>query len=132
LLETVLAAIKPGKPIVIIESFITAPEPGPLAAASIDGEAGTIFPCESSLVIDKLKASNFEVRVNADETELYTALACTAWVEMADKITGKELDGDLADALVRETELWDRRNEAYVAGELEMRRIVAFKKSSGP
>ena len=131
-LETVLAAIKPGKPIVITESFITAPEPGPLAAASIDGEAGTIFPCVSSLVIDKLKASNFEVRVNADETEQYTALACTAWAEMADKITGKELDGDLADALVRETELWDRRNEAYVAGELEMRRIVAFKKSSGP
>jgi len=31
---------------------------------------------------------------------------------------------------VRETDLWERRNEAYSAGELEMRRIVAFKKSN--
>jgi SAM-dependent methyltransferase len=128
-LEIVLAAVKPGKPIVITESFITAAEPGPLVSASIDGEPAIVFPCEASLVIDKLEASNFDVRVNVAETAQYTALACTAWVEMADKITGKELDGDLADALVRETELWDRRNEAYVAGELEMRRIVAFKKS---
>lgn len=129
-LDTVLSAVKPGKPIVITESFVTAAEPGPLASASIDGEPGTVFPCEASLVIDKLEASNYEVRVNADETEQYTALACTAWVEMADKITGKELDDDLAAALISETELWDRRNEAFAAGELEMRRIVAFKKSN--
>lgn len=128
-LETVFAAVKPGKPIVITESFITSAEPGPLAVASIDGEPGTVFPCEASFVIDKLEASNYEVRVNEDETGKYTALACTAWVEMADKITGKELEGGLAEALVRETELWDRRNEAFAAGELEMRRIVAFKKS---
>ncbi|CAN0584962.1 unnamed protein product, partial [Laminaria digitata] len=95
----------------------------------IDGEPGTVFPCEVSLVIDNLKASNYEIRVNVDETELYTALARAAWAEMADKITGKDLDDDLAKALVRETDLWDRRNEAYAAGELEMRRIVAFKKS---
>lgn len=129
-LDAVLKAVKPGKPIVITESFVTAAEPGPLALASLDGEPGTMFPCEVSLVIDKLEASNFEIRVNVDETEQYTALACSAWVEMADKITGKELDDDLAEALVRETELWDRRNEAYAAGELEMRRIVAFKKST--
>ena len=128
-LEIVLAAVKPGKPIVITENFIKAAEPGPLATASIDGESAIVFPCEASLVIDKLEASNFDVRVNADETAQYTALAYTTWVGMADKITGKELDGDLADALVRETELWVRRNEVYVAGVLEMRRIVAFKKS---
>lgn len=129
-LDTVLSAVKPGKPIVITESFITAPEPGPLATASIEGEPGTVFPCEASLVIEKLEASNFEIRVNEDETAQYTALACAAWVEMADKITGKDIDDDLAAALVRETELWERRNEAYGAGELEMRRIVAFKKSN--
>lgn len=88
-LEIVLAAVKPGKPIAITESFITAAEPGPLASASIDGEPAIVFPCEASLVIDKLEASNFDVRVNADETAQYTALACTAWVEMADKITPK-------------------------------------------
>ena len=129
-LDTVLSAVKPGKPIVITESFITAPEPGPLATASIEGEPGTVFPCEASLVIEKLEASNFEIRVNEDETAQYTALACAAWVEMADKITGKDIDDDLAAALVRETELWERRNDAYAAGELEMRRIVAFKKSN--
>ncbi|MBT5646792.1 hypothetical protein OAW32_00410 [bacterium] len=129
-LEIVLAAVKPGKPIVITESFITAAEPGALASASIDGEPGEIFPCEVSLVIDKLESSNFEIRVNNEETEQYTALACAAWVEMAEKITGKELDADLAEALVHETDLWERRNEAYAAKELEMRRIVAFKKTS--
>lgn len=81
------------------------------------------------MIVDKLEASKYDIRVNVDETEKYTSLACAAWVEMADKITGKDLDEDLAAALVRETELWDRRNEAYAAGELEMRRIVAFKKT---
>ncbi len=129
-LDTVLSAVKPGKPIVITESFVTSAVPGPLATASIDGEPGTVFPCEVGLVIDKLEASNYEVRVNNDETEQYTALACAAWVEMAGKITGKDLDADLAEALVKETDLWERRNQAYSAGELEMRRIVAFKKSN--
>lgn len=128
-LEIVLGAVKPGKPIVITESFVTSAEPGPLAAASIDGEPGTVFPCEVGVIVEKLEASKYDIRVNVDETEQYTALACAAWVEMADKITGKDLDEDLAAALVRETELWDRRNEAYAACELEMRRIVAFKKT---
>ena len=128
-LDTVLAAVKSGKPIVITESFVTSAEPGPLAALSLDGEPGTVFPCEVGAIVDKLEASNYDIRVNVDETEQYTALARAAWVEMADKITGQDLDDDLAAALVRETELWDRRNEAYAAGELEMRRIVAFKKA---
>lgn len=128
-LDIILAAVKPGKPIVITESFVTAAEPGPLALASIDGEPGTVFPCEVGRVVDKLEAVNFDIRVNVDETAEYTTLACTAWLGLADRITGEDIDDDLAAAMVRETELWDRRNEAYAAGELEMRRIVAFKKS---
>lgn len=127
LLDTVLGAIKPGKPIVLTEMFLTAPEPGPLAAASLDGEFGDVFPGQVDPILEQIEAAGFEVRVNADETEEYTAKARAAWSELAERISGEEVDDGLAAALVRETELWDRRNEAFAAGELEMRRIVAFK-----
>lgn len=130
LLETVLNAIKPGKPVVITEMFLTSAEPGPLAAASLDGEFGDVYPTEVAPIVAKIEEMDFEVRVNADETEEYTAKARTAWSGLAERIAGEELDEGLSAALLRETKLWDRRNEAYAAGELEMRRIVAFRNTS--
>jgi SAM-dependent methyltransferase len=130
LLEIALNAIKPGKPIVVTEMFVTSAEPGPLAAASLDGEFGDVYPCEVAPILAKIEEMDFEVRVNADETEEYTAKARAAWSGLAERIAGEELDEGLADALLRETKLWDRRNEAYAAGELQMRRIVAFKNTS--
>lgn len=130
LLEIVLAAIKPGKPIVITEMFLTGPEAGPLAASSLDGEFSEVFPGEAAPIVAQIESSGFEIRVNNDETGEYTAKARAAWSELAERISGEEVDEGLAAALVRETELWDRRNEAFAAGELEMRRIVAFKNTS--
>lgn len=129
LLDTVLGAIKPGKPIVITEMFSTEAEPGPLAAKSLAGEFGETFPTDAAPVLARIKEAGFEVRVNNDETAEYTAKARKAWSGLANRIAGQELDDDLAEALMRETLLWDRRNEAYAAGELQMRRIVAFKKT---
>ena len=129
LLETALAAIKPGKPIVIVEMFTTEAEPGPLAAASMAGEFGDVFPSDVAPVLAQIKESGFEIRTDVDETEEYTGKARTAWSDLANRLAGEDLDDDLAAALLRETELWDRRNEAFAAGELQMRRIVAFKKS---
>lgn len=129
LLDVVLEAVKPGKPVVITEMFLSGPEPGPLASASLTGEFGEIFPGEIGPVVEKIESSGFEIRVNADETEEYTRKARAAWSELAERISGEDVDDGLAEALVRETELWDRRNEALAAGELVMRRIVAFKKS---
>lgn len=131
LLEVVLEAIKPGKPVVITEMFLTGPEAGPLAATSLEGEFGDVFPGEAAPIVAKVEASGFEIRVNNDETEEYTGKARAAWSELAERISGEDVDEGLAAALVRETELWDRRNEAFAAGELEMRRIVAFKNAEG-
>lgn len=130
MLEIVLNAIKPGKPIVITEMFTTSAEPGPLAAASLDGEFGDVYPTDAAPIVAKIEEMDFEIRVNADETEEYTAKARTAWSGLAERIAGEELDEGLSAALLRETKLWDRRNEAYAAGELEMRRIVAFRNTS--
>lgn len=127
LIETVLAAIKPGKPVVIAEMFLTAPEPGPLASASLAGEPRAVFPGEAVPIVAQIEEAGFEIRVNNDETGEYTDRAKAAWSELANRISGEEVDDGLAAALIRETELWDRRNEAFAAGELEMRRIVAFK-----
>lgn len=127
LLATALEAIKPGKPVVITEMFLTSAEPGPLAAASLAGEPREVFAGEAAPIVAQIEEAGFEVRVNNDETEEYTAKARAAWAELADRISGEELDEGLGEALIRETELWDRRNEAFAAGELEMRRIVAFK-----
>jgi len=130
MLEIVLNAIKPGKPIVIPEMFTTSAEPGPLAAASLDGEFGDVYPTDAAPIVAKIEEMDFEIRVNADETKEYTAKARTAWSGLAERIAGEELDEGLSAALLRETKLWDRRNEAYAAGELEMRRIVAFRNTS--
>lgn len=127
LLEIILAAIKPGKPVVITEMFLTAADPGPLASASLAGEPREVFPGEAAPIVAQIEQAGFEIRVNKDETEEYTAKARAAWSELALRISNQELDEGLAAALIRETELWDRRNEAFAAGELEMRRIVAFK-----
>ena len=130
LLEIALNAIKPRKPIVVTEMFATTAEPGPLAAASLDGEFGNLYPRDAAPIFAKIEELDFEIRVNADETEEYTAKARTAWSGLAERIAGEELDQGLADALLRETKLWDRRNEAYAAGELQMRRLVAFTNTS--
>ena len=110
LLEIVLNASKPGKPIVVTEMFATTAEPGPLAAASLYGEFGNLYPTDAAPIVAKIEEMDFEIRVNADETEEYTAKAGKAWSGLTERIAGEELDEGLADALLRETKLWNRRD----------------------
>jgi len=104
-LETVLKAIKPGKPVVITEMFTTAAELGPLAAAKLDGVFGDVYPTEAVPIVAKIEEMDFEIRVNADETEEYPAKARLAWSGLAERIAGEELDEGLSAALLRETKL---------------------------
>ena len=92
LLEIALNAIKPGKPIVVTEMFTTAAEPGPLAAASLDGEFGEVYPTDAAPIVAKIEEMDFEIRVNADETEEYTAKARKAWSGFTERIAGDEPD----------------------------------------
>ena len=129
LLETAVDAIKPGKSIVIADMFTGTSEPGNVAAASLSMELGDVFPCDVARIIAKLKSMNVDIRVSIDETDNCAAMARSAWSGVAGRLAKKQMDEETADALLYETEFWARRHEAYEAGELQMRRIVAFKSS---
>ena len=94
----------------------------------VDGELGTVLPCEFGLAINKLDAANFGKKAGVEDIRRYTALACVACFEMAYQIALKALDDNLGRALACKTEFWARCNEAYNAGSLEMRRLMAFQR----
>ena len=68
--------------------------------------------------------------MNNDETEAYVAMARTARADAADRLEDEELQEELADALLRETNMWERRSAAFEGCELKMQRIFAFKSSA--
>lgn len=127
LLEILMEALKPEKPLVIAEMFIEGQEPGELAKSSINGEFGDVFPCSVERVESKIIDAGFNIRVNKDETETYIEMARTAWADVATRLADEDLQEELADALLRETAMWERRIAAFEGCELKMQRIVAFK-----
>jgi len=130
LLDIVMDALKPEKPLVIAEMFIEGQEPADLAKSSINGEFGEVFPCNVERIESKIIEACFNIRVNKDETEAYVAMARAAWADVAGRLADEKLQEELADALLRETTMWERRIAAFEAFELKMQRIVAFKPSA--
>ncbi|MGB0631562.1 MAG: methyltransferase domain-containing protein, partial [Alphaproteobacteria bacterium] len=129
LLDIVMDALKPEKPLVIAEMFIEGREPADLAKSSINGEFGDVYPCNVERIESKIIEAGFKIRVNNDETEAYVAMARAAWADVAERLRDEELQEVLADALLRETSMWERRIAAFEGFELKMQRIVAFKLS---
>lgn len=126
LLEEVVQALKPGKMIVIADMFTNMAQPGPVAAASLAKELGNVFPCEAAEIIKILESMKVEIRSDTDETGNRSAMARAAWSGVATRLAGKEIDEQTADVLLYETDFWAKRHEAFEAGELQMRRIVAL------
>lgn len=84
-------------------------------------------PCNVERIESKIIDAGFNIRVNKDETEDYVGMARNAWADVAERLANEDLQEELADALLRETTMWERRIAAFEGCELKMQRIVAFK-----
>ncbi len=128
-IEKVLAALKPRTSIVVADFFLPESKPGQAALAALRAENREVFPGTVDPVIAIMEALEFELRVDVDETLSYAEEVRRAWAGVARRIADKPVSDEISDALMRETDLWRLRNDAFEAGELQMRRIVGFKKS---
>ena len=129
-LETIIAALKPNTAMVIADFFISTAEPGAAAADSIASENRDLFPCDAETVVDILEGAGLELRINADETDRYVAMVKAAWHNVAARIAQEPQDSTVMEVLKQEIDFWTLRNQAFDSGEIRMRRIVGFKKSS--
>lgn len=129
LIEKVLASLKPHASIVIADFFISGRAPGPAARAALEAESRETWPSQAGPLIAQVEALGFELRIDNDETDSYAHSARGGWANVAAKLARKAVSDDVSLALMRETELWKRRNAAFAAGELQMRRIVCSKQS---
>lgn len=127
--ETIAASLKPNTSLVINDFFLPAAEPGELAQEALGAEGIERFPCGTDEIVEVLEEYGFEIRINADETERYVALAKSAWNDVAAKLAQGAQDAHTSAAVMREIDLWTKRNAAFDKGELQMRRIVCFKKT---
>lgn len=130
LIENILVALRPQSSIVIADYFLTDRKPGPAAIAALEAENRETWPCDAAPIIQKMEAMDFELRVDVDDTVSYTDRVRAAWAAVAAKIAKNPVPEEISDALMRETELWRLRNDAFEAGEFCMRRIVGFKQSA--
>lgn len=129
LFEKVLNAVKPGSSVVIADFFLADSTPGPAAKAALDAENRKVYPADPREILDKMDPLEFELRVDIDETPTYTAEVRSGLSGFAKRLKTSELPDDMIDALMRETELWRLRRIAFEAGELQMRRIMGFKRT---
>lgn len=84
---------------------------------------------------DLFKKNGMQVRVSEDISSDYVKMITDAW-SGADKVAArlaKEDDGPrLIQILMKEAEFWTRRKQMLEAGHLQLWRIVANKKQTGP
>jgi cyclopropane fatty-acyl-phospholipid synthase-like methyltransferase len=99
------------------------------------GERRAPYPILADELKGILKANNLQVRVSEDISDQYIDMINQAWAG-ADKVAAnlaKEENGTrLIQTLMREAEFWTRRKKMLESGDLQLFRMVANKKDSGP
>jgi SAM-dependent methyltransferase len=128
--QTLIGALKPNTSLVISDFFLSDPEPGPEVEEAMAIEGRELFPCEVDTVANILAEFGLEIRINANETERYMDMVKGAWNIVAAKLKANPEDADpeMAEAMRAEIDLWTRRNKAFETGNLQVRRVVAFKR----
>lgn len=91
-----------------------------------DAEPEPVYPTTVDDVRDAFTRNNVVVRTAADESDEYRAMVVAGWGALRDSIDSG-MDPLLAEALVREAELWARRIAAIDAGVLRYYRFVGVK-----
>lgn len=91
-----------------------------------DAELQPYYPTTVDAIRNTFTQNNMVVRTAADESAEYRAMAIAGWIALLNRIDSG-MAPDLADALVREAELWARRIAAIDAGVLRYYRFVGVK-----
>lgn len=99
------------------------------------GERRMPYCALSDELEEMFKGVRMQVRVSEDISESYVKMINEAWAG-ADRVAAKlakEEDGPrLIQILMREAEFWTRRKQMLESGDLQLWRIVANKKNTGP
>lgn len=91
-----------------------------------DAEPEPCFPTTVDDVRNTFTRNNMVVRTAADESDEYRAMVIAGWGALLNRIDSN-MEPVLAEALVREAELWARRIAAIDAGVLRYYRFVGVK-----
>ncbi len=91
-----------------------------------DAEPEPVYPTTVDDVRNVFTRNNMVVRTAADESDEYRAMVIAGWGALLDRIDS-DMEPSLAEALVREAELWARRIAAIDAGVLRYYRFVGVK-----
>lgn len=91
-----------------------------------NAEPEPVYPTTVDAVRDVFTKYNMVVRTAADESDEYRAMVIASWGALLNRIDSN-MDPVLAEALVREAELWARRIAAIDAGVLRYYRFVGVK-----
>lgn len=125
-LTRVIRSVKTEGQLVVAELMFDPDADSPELQAWLDAERQPCFPTKVNTVRETFGRNAMVVRTAADESDEYRAMAIAGWVDLLSRIDST-LNPTLADALVREAELWARRIAAIDAGVLRYYRFVGVK-----
>ena len=74
-----------------------------------------------------LEGMGFDVRVEKDETKVYTGHITRSWAEFVQGLSREDLTRDFVNQMMKEAEYWMARSRALESGALRLYRIHAIK-----
>lgn len=125
-LYRVIHAIKSEGQLVVTDLIFDDDPDSPELAAWLATEPETFYPASVNRVRNIYGKNNVVVRTAEDESAEYRKMAIAGWMRLLDRLDSS-LAPSLAEALVREAELWARRIAAIDAGVLRYYRFVGIK-----
>lgn len=99
------------------------------------GERRNPYPVLSNEYQEMIKEAKLQVRVAEDISHSYIEMINKAWAgadDAAARLLEEENGTAMIQTLMREAEFWTRRKKLLEAGDLQLWRFVANKKSGGP
>ena len=125
-LYRIIRALKTEGQLVVTDLIFDDDPDSPELAAWLDAEPERHIPASVNRVRNAFSKNNMVVRTSEDESAEYRRMVIAGWVQLLDRLDSS-LAPSLAEALVREAELWARRIAAIDAGVLHYYRFVGIK-----
>lgn len=85
-------------------------------------------PVGAKKMQELLKQSGFDVRTAEDMTDRHAALVVAQWDAVLKSLRPRELEPEVAVALIREAEIWAARAAAFASGRLRCYRFFALRR----
>lgn len=125
-LSRIIQALKSEGQLVVTDLIFEDDPDSPELAAWLDAEPEQHIPASVNRVRNAFSKNNVVVRTAEDESAEYRSMVIAGWMELLDRLDSS-LAPSVAEALVREAELWVRRIAAIDAGVLRYYRFVGIK-----